>query len=288
MPSTRELRLRIKSVKSTRQITKAMELVSAAKMRRATEATMASRPYVNRAQDILLDIVSQPIEGLVHPLIAERSVKSTLVFAISSDRTLAGSYNANVSKAALEFLKSHEGQTVHFITMGRQIDRFLNKVKATVVQSYPHTPTQPTSADLVPISNTIAAEFLKGTYDRVVVLYTDFRSSIVQEVTELQLLPLTAPSRQKNHSDEREFSYEPDPLSVLDIILPRLLEAQMYQCLEESLASEHAARRVAMKSASDNAADMIDDLTLTYNGVRQGSITQELAEISGGAAALGA
>lgn len=290
MPSTRELRARIKSVKSTRQITKAMELVAAAKMRRASEATLTSRPYVRRASEVVFDLVRRPVEGVTHPLIADREVKNILVFAIASDRGLAGAYNANLGKATLSLWKEQEnlGRSVSFITMGKSIDRLLKKTGANLVQSYPHTPTHPTSADLVPISKYMVDRFMAGEVDQVVVAYTDFASLMTQEVKLKTLLPLKPPAPENPLDDNRQFMYEPSPAVVLEAVLPRLLEAELYQCLQESLASEHASRRMAMKSATDNASDMIDDLTLTYNGVRQGSITQELAEITGGAAALGA
>ena len=286
MPSTQALRRRIKSVRSTRQITKAMELVSAAKMRRATEATLASRPYVKSARTVLADLLKQPIEGLVHPLLADRPIKNVLAVVIASDRTLAGSYNANVLKKTLTLLRESEdaGQTIEFITLGKQVDRFLNRLDAKIIQSYVFDKESTSSSLLVPISHTMTTGFLGGMYDKVVVVSTDFHSLLTQEANVTQLLPL-AGKVDPNH-DQREFIYEPNPLSVLNAVLPRLLEAELYQCIQESLASEHASRRMAMKSASDNASDMIDDLTLTYNGIRQSSITRELAEITGGAAAL--
>ncbi len=290
MPSTRELRARIKSVKSTRQITKAMELVAAAKMRKASEATLTSRPYVKRASEVVFDLIKRPVAGVTHPLIADREVKSVLVFAIASDRGLAGAYNANLGKATLSFFKEQEGlgRKVGFLSMGKSIDRLLRKAGVNLIQSYQHTPTHPTTADLVPISKYMVESFLSGKVDQVVVAYTDFRSLLAQDVVLKTVLPLNPPTPEHPLDDNRHFKYEPSPTAVLNAVLPRLLEAELYQCLQESLASEHASRRMAMKSATDNASDMIDDLTLTYNGVRQGSITQELAEITGGAAALGA
>lgn len=293
MPSTQDLRRRMRSVKATRQITKAMELVSAAKMRRASEATLASRPYVRRALEVLADLRRKPQEGkkdaedFAHPFLGEREPEHTVVFVISSDRSLAGSYNANLTKQALELLRNETaaGRRVSFITMGRQIERTLAKAGATLLQSYPHTPTHPTAADLLPVTESLSKLFLDGTCDRVHVLYTDFRSLLAQDVKLAQLLPLQGMAKPELE-EEREFIYEPNPRAVLDAVLPRLLEVTLYQYLQESLASEHASRRMAMKSASDNASDMIDDLTLTYNGIRQGNITREIAEIVGGASAL--
>lgn len=289
MPSTQALRRRIKSVRSTRQITKAMELVSSAKMRRATEATVSSRPYVERAQEVVADLLKQPIEGLSHPLLSDRPVKRILAFVIASDRSLAGSYNVNVAKQAFTLMKDAEaqGQSVDFITMGKKIERFLSRVQASVTQSYAHAATHPTAAHLTSVSTAMTQGFLSGTYDQVMVIYTDFRSLLNQDVKAVQLLPLKS-KHTSQVDDNRTFIYEPTPLQALNTILPRLLEAELYQYLQESLASEHASRRMAMKNASDNASDMIDDLTLTYNGIRQSTITRELAEITSGAAALGA
>lgn len=289
MPSTRELRSRIKSVRSTRQITKAMELVATAKMRRATEATLASRPYVHRVSEVLSDLLRKDsgTNFLTHPLLTRRPVQNILVFAISSDRGLAGSYNTNLVKTALEFVRDQQsaGVKVDFITMGKKLERSLTKTKVNLIQSYPHTPTHPTTADILPISLTLRESFLSGQYDQVMVLYTNFNSMLSQEAILAPLLPLQV-QMAETIAEAREFLYEPTPTQVLDIILPRLVEVELYQYLQESLASEHASRRMAMKSASDNASDMIDDLTLTYNGIRQGNITREIAEIVGGAAAL--
>lgn len=289
MPSTRDLRRRIKSVRSTRQITKAMELVATAKMRRATEATLASRPYVQRIAEVLTDLLKKANRNdeFNHPLLTKRAVKTTLIFAISSDRGLAGSYNTNLVKTALEFTKQQQaaGAEVAFITMGKKLERTLAKTNLNLVQSYPHTPTHPSTADILPIGQALQEGFLSGKYDQVMVLYTNFTSMLSQEAILAPLLPLQIQNTE-SITEVRDFLYEPTATQVLDIILPRLVEVELYQYLQESLASEHAARRMAMKSASDNASDMIDDLTLTYNGIRQGNITREIAEIVGGAAAL--
>jgi len=261
-----------------------MELVSAAKMRRASEATLASRPYVVRAQEVVGDLLKKPITGLTHPLLADRPVKNILVFVVASDRTLAGAFNANVAKQTFHLLDEADKKKVgvEIITMGKQITRLLSRFDAPVIQSYTNEASHPSLATLEPISRTITEGFFAGKYDEVDVIYTDFRTLLTQEVRQIQLLPLHG-ILDENNLDERTFLYEPDPLQALNAILPRLLEAQLYQCIEESLASEHAARRMAMRSASDNASDMIDDLTLTYNGIRQDSITREIAEITAGA-----
>lgn len=287
MPSTQALRQRIKSVRSTRQITKAMELVSAAKMRRANEAVLAARPYARRALGVISDILGHTEEALNHPLLQPRAKKNVLILAIASDRSLAGSHNSNIGKQALTAMKHAErqGYSVNFIAMGKQISQTLSRLGATIIQSYPHS-NQPESATLLPISRFLTKAFLDGTYSHVEVIYTDFQSLLVQEAKTELLLPLAATEVSTSKTSSRFFSYEPSTQVVLDAVLPRLVEARLVQFVQESTASEHAARRLAMQNASSNAGDMIDDLTLTYNGIRQGSITRELAEITGGAAAI--
>jgi F-type H+-transporting ATPase subunit gamma len=293
MPSTLELRRRIKSVKSTRQITKAMELVSAAKMRRASEATLASRPYSEQAWQVLRDLTNQPIQDIRHPLIDARPVKNRLVFLISSDQSLAGAFNTNLMRKALHIMKDAEAahQKVDFITIGKKGALSLAKVDASVIQTYQYASTHPTTSDILPIAQFMTQAFLKKEYDLVEVIYTEFYSMLRQEAEVIQILPLQPPVEELAEKGEKTnqpnlFVYEPGITKVLNYVLPRLVEVQIFQALLESLASEHSARRIAMKSATDNASDMVDDLTLTYNSVRQSNITREIAEITGGAAAL--
>ena len=291
MPSTRELRRRIKSVKSIRQITKAMELVSAAKMRKASEATLGSRPYALRMQYIIQDIIRRS-EGdkavKVHPLMQERAVEHLLCVVISSDRGLAGSYDSSILKKTLQFTREQEalGRKVSFVTIGRRVEAGLLRQGHKVVQSIAHSSTHPTTQDILPLATFAQNAYVKGTYDQVVVIYTNFRSMLVQEATVFSLLPFKLQLEPESTNFANEFIYEPNPQEVLDGLLPRLFEAELFQGLQESLASEHSARRLAMKNASDNASDVIEDYTLTYNSIRQSAITQEIAEITSGAAAL--
>jgi len=278
MPSTRELRRRIASTRSTRQITKALEMVSSAKMRKATQATLAGRPYAERVLRAIRDIAGDGHGEITHPLFKVSSqVEKVLVIAISSSRGLAGGYDANVVKQCLLI------NNASYITIGSKVTTALAGRKLDIIQSYPDLPDKPVSKDILPFAQFALNEFSNGTYQEVQLVYTRFYSMMRQEAHTIQLLPLIAPEA---GSAPREFVCEPDPAAVLNHILPRMIEALLYQSVLESRASEHSARRMAMKSATDNANDMIDDLTLTYNGLRQGAITQELAEISGGAAAL--
>ena len=291
MPSTRELRRRIRSVRSTRQITKAMELVSASKMRRASEGALASRPYSHRLLEVVQDILHTDGIRETHPLLAVRPVFKVVAIAISSDQGLAGTYNSAVIRQSLAFAREQQaqGRVVAFITWGRKVEQALVRAGIPVVQSYPHASTHPLPSDTAPLGTYLVEAFRSGQFDQVALISTDFISMLRQEVRQETLLPLGLASPQKG--DEalqpvHAFTYEPSPAEVLTTLLPRLIEVRIFQALLESLASEHSARCMAMKNATDNASDIIDDLTLTYNGVRQSAITQEIAEITSGAAAL--
>jgi len=291
MPSTRELRRRIKSIRSTKQITKALELVSASKMRRATQATLASRPYAETAWEVLRDLAERPGVSLTHPLLVERPVKKVLVIIISSDSGLAGAYDPSVLRTALKFAKEQkaEGRTIEFIAIGKKAQHSLLGQGYTILQSYPNKNNRPATKDILPISSFAIHSFKEGDYDQVMLISTRFHSILRQETTLEQVLPLRVPEHAKKNEKPlaaTELTYEPTPETVLETLLPRLVEVQIYQSLLESLASEHSSRRMAMKNATDNASSVIDDLTLTYNGLRQSAITQELAEITSGAATL--
>ena len=306
MASTQQLKARISSVKNTRQITKAMELVSASKMRKAQEATLASRDYTLTARQILTrlreltDVSSQR-------LFAERDVKNRILVAITSDRGLAGAYNANVLRQLTRELQADRdtGVQTHLILIGKQAARFAAKLKdVTVIGSYDHMPENPAVSDLTPILDTVKTAFggktevieneesgrpekvvVEPTVDAVDVLYTDYKSSVVQEVTLLHLLP--AAFQEARVSNQLGVAiFEPSPKKVLDTVADRLVDVQLWQAYLESQASEQSARMMAMKTASDNAGELIDDLTLAMNTARQAAITQELAEITGGAEAI--
>jgi F-type H+-transporting ATPase subunit gamma len=289
MPSTRELRRRIKSVKATKQLTKALELVSASKMRRTSEAMFASRPYTDRMNHLIQDIMNRfgdsPISS---PLLERRPVKNIVVVAIASDRGFAGVYNTAIIKRAHQFCEEQKslGHSVSFITMGKKLESAFSRLGLAILQSYPHQGTNPHREEIWPISATVTDSFIGKKCDESYVLHTTFISLLRQETTMTQLLPFQTTTPTEPLVSKTEFIYEPSPEAVLASLLPRLVEVQLYQALLESLASEHAARRMAMKNATDNASDMIDDYTLIYNGLRQSAITQEIAEITSGAAAL--
>jgi F-type H+-transporting ATPase subunit gamma len=287
MASTQLLKRRMGSIKNTKQITKAMELVSASKMRRAQEAAYKSRDFRNVAREILTRL-RQLTDVNKHPLFRQRTVKTRLHVVIASDRTLAGAYNSNVLKTFAQELQKDQAEAVasQAIVIGRQVARFVSKVQGPeVVAVYENFPEQPTANDIRPLLNTIVDKFIAHQVDAVDIIYTDFKSSIRQEVTSQRLLPAAFQQIEMEH-DLQEAIFEPSPQAVLDNVSLRLIEAQLSQAILESFASEHSMRMMAMKSASDNATDIIGDLTLALNTARQASITQEIAEITGGAEAI--
>lgn len=286
MASTITLKRRITSISNTRQITKAMELVSASKLRKAQAYAKRSRDYRDLAYDLLrrLNAMSE-VEQL--PLFRKRAVKNRLYMVITSNTGLAGAYNANVLKLLTAGLREDRDKKVksHVITIGSkgaQFVRRLHDVELTAV--YPPFGDQPTANDIRPILNTVIDRYTDETIDDVRVLYTVFKSNLAQEATDLLLLP--APLLADEEPDVPISNFEPDAETVVAEVTTRLIEAQIWQAVLESLASEHAMRMMATKNATDNANDLIDDYTLELNTARQAAITQELAEITGGAEAL--
>ena len=291
MSKIHTIKHRLKSVGKIGQITKAMEKVAASKRRKAQQATMQSRPYAQSAREILADlyILKEEVE---HPLFKKRAVKKRLLVLFSSDRGLAGAFNSNLFRAFLAEVQKENTAAVQAIAIGQKASQFLSRLgnSVTVVGAYTNWPTFPKSTDIQPIAQTVIKFFLEGEVDQVDLLYTDFISTMEQKVRVRQLLPIDASAimhvGSRIGTTVKHAAFEPSPERVLDFIVPRLLEVQLYQASLESSASEQAMRMVAMKNASDNAMNLVDDLTLTYNSARQASITQELAEISAGVAAL--
>jgi F-type H+-transporting ATPase subunit gamma len=281
------LKRRIGSVKNTRQITKAMELVAASKMRRAQEFAERTKDYYVLASSIL-NKLRQLTDVTEHPLYVQRPLKRRLHVLITSDRGLAGAYNNNLLKRFVAEIHEDRqlGVTSQVITLGRQGSRFVSRLEnVEIVAAYDHFPERPTANDIRPILQLLVSQFADGQTDAVDVIFTSYKSSINQEVTTLRLLP-AAFSEAAADADGDEALFEPSPEAVLDMVTERLIEAQLNQVLCEAQASEQSMRMVAMKNATDNASDLIDDLTLAFNTARQAAITQELAEITGGAEAI--
>jgi len=287
--NTITLKRRIASIRNTRQITKAMELVSSSKLRRAQTAALATRAY-REAASALLARLSSVSEVERQPLFATRPVRHRLYVVITSSTGLAGAYNANVLKQLASGIRRDQADKVKssVITIGSKGAQFVRRLSGVeLLAYYPSFGDEPTETQIQPILNTLVAGYTDAAVDEVVLIYTMFRSSITQEAVSAQLLPAhldAADGQAANNSALMNF--EPDVETVIHQAGARLIQAQIWQALLESQASEHAARAIAMKSATDNANDLIEDYTLEYNTARQGAITQELAEISGGAEAL--
>lgn len=287
MAGTQLLKSRIRSVKSTRQITKAMQLVAASKMRRAQEATKASAPYTQAARELLAGL-STRTSVRNHPLFAQRPVKNRLMIVIASDKGLAGAYNSNIAKLYVGELKADDkaGIKNKTITVGRKASQLAARLKDTeVIGAYEELPDQPDGSELRAILDSAKTRFTEGEVDAVDIIYTDFISSITQEAKVLRVLPAGFDDTPQPVISG-DVTYEPGTAEVLDGVTYRLVSAQLFQALLDARASEHSMRMIAMKNASDNASDLIDDLTLEMNKARQSAITQELAEISGGVEAL--
>jgi F-type H+-transporting ATPase subunit gamma len=287
MPNTITLKRRIGSVKNTKQITKAMELVAASKMRRAQEYAQHGRAYREAAYSLLTRL-SAITEVSEHPLFVQREIKTRLYVAITSNRGLAGAYNANIMRLLTRsILADHKaGIKVQVIAVGKQVANFARRLESVeLVAAYDAYEDNLTSNDVRPLLNNLAETYSSAAVDDVVLLFTQFQSNIVQTATQLPLLPARFVETEGVASLSNT-TFEPSIAVVLDSVTERLLEVQLWQALLESIASEHSMRMLAMKNATDNASDLIDDLTLAFNTARQAAITQELAEITGGAEAM--
>lgn len=287
MASIRQLKSRIRSVKNTKQITKAMQLVAASKMRRAQEADKASSAYTKAANELLAYFASQGVTE-DHPLFQVRDVKSRLLIVIAADKGLVGAYNSNVMKAYLRELQKDDKSGIKntSIAVGKRAAQLAARLKdMSIAGVYTNLPDKPTGSELTAIMDTAQQMFVDGEVDAVDIIYTEFINSIRQEVTVKRVLPAGVTETEIS-ATVRDALYEPSIPVVLDAISRRLVEAQIFQALLDAKASEYSMQMVAMKNATDNASDLSDDLTLAMNKVRQGAITQELAEISGGVEAM--
>ncbi len=294
MASARDFRLRIRSVKNIAQVTRALQAVSASKVRKAMQAVLSTRPYATKAWQVLTHIAGQPGRANLHPLLMPRAENNnTLVVMISGDRGLAGSYNTNIVRYTLQsFDKS--AVPVSFITVGRKGRDMLVRRKKTILAEFSRLPAAPSFADVSAIGRLAVDEFLAGRVDRVFLVYTNYVNMVRQIPTMKQLLPLELDGgagrvvafSPAERGPSAAYIYEPGEQEILDMIVPRFTELQVYQAILESLASEHAARMVAMKNATDSATDLAGALQLEYNKARQQSITNEMLDIAGGAEAL--
>ena len=294
MPNTREVRLRIKSVQNIAQVTQALQAVSASKVRKSMQAMYDTRPYASKAWQVLTHIAAQPGRDTLHPLLTKRAdIKNVLVVMISGDRGLAGAYNTNIVRFTLQQFNDYQ-VPVSYITVGRKGREMLFRRRKTILAEFSNLPAAPTFVDVSAIGRLAVDEFLEGHYDEVFLVFSDFINLVRQDPAIKKLLPLEVETGTERVEDytrvEKKLSasyiYEPGQTQILDEIVPRFSSLQVYQAIMESLASEHAARMVAMKNASDSATALGDALQLEYNQVRQQSITSEMLDIAGGAEAL--
>ena len=295
MASTREMRLRIKSVKSIAQVTRALETVSASKVRRAIQAVNTTEPYSSKALQVLIHLARQPGANSLHLLLKERNVlDKVLVIMISGDRGLAGAYNVNIMRQTLTFFRSFD-VPVTYITVGRKGRELMRRRGQDILAEFSNLPTPTTFLDVSAIGRLAVEEYLEDKVDRVYIAYTRFENMIRQVPVIQKLLPMDIEADteekhgiQKHHGPQSVFIYEPGQTQLLEEIVPRFTALQIYQAILFSQASEHAARMVAMRNASDNAQELITGLQLEYNKVRQKIITSDMLDIAGGVEAQAA
>ena len=296
MASAREMRLRIKSVKNISQVTRALEAVSAAKVRKAVQALSATRSYATKAWQVLQHITNQPGGISLHPLLTPRAnPQNALVIVMTADRGLAGAYNTNVIRYVLQrFDKYH--LPVRYITVGRKGRDLLLRMHKPVIADFSNLPSTPKFGAVSAVGRLAVDEFIKGDVDEVFLIYTDFINMARQVTNVKRLLPLEISDGEglvenfgEHHTGAAAaYEFEPDQKDILDEMIPRFTALQIYQAVLESQASEHAARMVAMRNATDNAKELVGALQLAYNKVRQQAITNDILDIVGGAEALAA
>lgn len=288
MPSLKDIKRRIKSVKNTRQITKAMKMVSAAKLKKAQDEIVASRPYAEKMLELIGSLASKASPDS-HPLLEKREVKKVALAVFTSDRGLCGSFNSQLLRTAERFLRERGSSNASLYLVGKRGGEYFKRRNITVLNARPVGSGRPAYGAAVEIANDLVGSYLKGETDEVHMIFSEFQSALTQKPLTIKLLPVSAPENgeEKEAGDARgEYIYEPGEEAVLASLLPKYVEVQAFRALLETSASEHGARMTAMDSASKNAGQMISGLTLVYNRLRQAAITKELMEIIGGAEAL--
>jgi len=287
MATPREIRRRIRSVRNISQITRAMEMVAASKMRRAQQQVVATRPYAERIRAMIGDLSALGKEEQSQfPLLVHRPVKRSMVILITADKGLSGSFNTNIIRQSMRFM-THERpegiENIDMIAVGRRGRDFYTRYGKTLVADFPQKGDPPSLESIRPMVQIAVSEFINENVDAVYVAYTRFINTLRQTPEIQQILPIEAP---EGSGDITDYIFEPSPSAVLEALLPRFVEVQIYQALLESIASQFSAQMVAMRNATDNARDLVRDLTLSYNRVRQAQITREVSEIAAGAAAM--
>ena len=284
MPSVRQIKRRIRSVQNTAKITKAMSMIAASKMRRAQEMALRGRPYADLMRQLLADLSAQPHEDEnLHALLQRRDVKSVGLVHITPDRGLTGGLNTNLNRRSAQFILEQDGRA-SVVAVGRKGRDFMVRHGTDVRAVFINLPDRPALTDVSPIARIVMDDYAAQRFDAVFVAYARYVSTTVQRTVVEPLLPVV-PAELRTQ-EAVGYIYEPDTITVLSALLPRFVEMQLYHAVLEAVASEHSARMVAMRNATDNALDMVDDLTLVMNKARQETITRELLDIVGGAAAL--
>jgi len=286
MSGAKEIRNKIASIKNTQKITRAMEMVAASKMRKAQDRMFTSRPYAEKIRTVISHLARSHSE-YHHPYLRMREVKRVGYILVSSDRGLCGGLNNNLFKSALTHMQQWQSQAIEvdFCLIGSKAEAFFKRFGGRVIGNAVHLGDHPSINELIGIVKVMLDAFDEGKIDALYVVFNHFHNTMMQKPEIEQLLPLQAAAEQ-SLQHYWDYIYEPEAKELLDLLLKRYIESQVYQAVVENIASEQAARMVAMKSASDNAGDIIKDLQLAYNKARQAAITQELAEIVGGAAAV--
>ena len=285
MPTIREIRRRIRSVQSTAKVTRAMEMVAASKMRRAQERTIAARPYAEEMRHVLADLAAQRRYGEeIHPLLVKRPVNRIAIIHITPDRGLCGGLVASVNRSVASFILEQRVPATT-VVIGRKGRDFMVRSGQEVRAEFTRLGDRPSIVDVLPIARIVIDDYTDGLIDEVYLSYTQFVTTMSQRPVLWRLLPIEPAAIETGQNVE--YIYEPSPDEVLVQLLPRFVEMGLYHVILESIASEQSARMVAMSNATDNANEIVEDLTLTYNKARQEMITKELLDITGGAAALG-
>jgi F-type H+-transporting ATPase subunit gamma len=280
--SQRDIRRRIGAVKNIKQITRAMQFVAASKLKRAQDATLASRPYSDKLDEVLSDLAAV-LSGEDHPLLHRREHGRRLIVLITTDRGLAGPLNTNTVRFAAREITEHPGD-LSVVTVGRKGRDAMRRARVPIEAHFNGFGDRPTFADVIPLARLVTDDYLSGEYAQIDIVYNHFVSTLTQRPTLSQLLPIR-PTQDTAGIPGNQFIFEPNAGAVLEQLLPRYVATRLFQAVLEAKASEESSRMIAMKNATENASDLIDDLTLSYNKVRQANITREMIEIASGAQA---
>jgi F-type H+-transporting ATPase subunit gamma len=295
MPNLLDIRRRLKSVKNTQQITKAMKMVSAAKLKRAQDRVVTARPFANKMMEVMGELAGRTDENFHHPLLDQRGDDRYLLILITADKGLCGAFNTNLIKAAQAFIRDNQGKHIDLLAVGRKGRDFFRRRNQPVVGEYIGLTGKGRVefGEALEVARDVIERFKadENEYDKVFLIYNEFRSVLQQRVVLEQLLPIVRASSREDASQNQpvtliDYIYEQPPSEIFSRLLPRLIETQIFRALLESVASEHGARMTAMDSASKNASELIDSLTLNMNRVRQAAITNEIIEVVSGASAL--